>query len=446
MSRLTRSFQPVFVILVTALTVGCATRQREYLVATGLLELTNDSLHTQRFRKLRLREERVSKGAYTIELQDSTGSMLRRQQFEPMRHSNHHRLAPFATSILYHRATATIVLKRGEHLIASTKVSASAPAVRVTYPAGSETLRGEQTITWIATDPDGDSLRYDVLYSANGGRSWTAVAVNLAVPHYVWNTDAIGGSDHALVRVLASDGVNTTQARSPRRFRVTKKPPQVIMDLPSTTMSVFSGRSVHLQGWALDLEDGFVTGRALSWTSDIQGLLGNGTDIEVDSLRPGTHRVTLQARDRDGNTGSAVVTITALSMGDRDADSVGDGNDNCPLVHNSEQTDANANRVGDACDDSDKDGYVDSEDKCRNLPDDQADEDGDGIGDACEGDLDGDGDVDTDDLNVLLRDRGNAVNASHCGKACDFDDDKVITARDAERLRLLCTRQRCARR
>jgi hypothetical protein len=60
------------------------------------------------------------------------------------------------------------------------------------------------------------------------------------------------------------------------------------------------------------------------------------------------------------------------------------------------------------------------------------------------GDLDGDGDIDQDDINILLRDLNKPVNQSVCGVRCDLDGDGKITALDARKLTLLCTRPRCA--
>jgi hypothetical protein len=59
-------------------------------------------------------------------------------------------------------------------------------------------------------------------------------------------------------------------------------------------------------------------------------------------------------------------------------------------------------------------------------------------------DYDGDGDTDEYDLNILLADQGKQVGESRCGTPCDLDGDGMITALDAKKLSLLCTRPRCA--
>ncbi|MGQ0795969.1 MAG: thrombospondin type 3 repeat-containing protein, partial [Nitrosopumilaceae archaeon] len=63
-----------------------------------------------------------------------------------------------------------------------------------------------------------------------------------------------------------------------------------------------------------------------------------------------------------------------------------DDTDNCPLVDNPDQADTDGDGIGDACEtDDDDDGTPDETDNCPLVVNaDQADTDGDGIGDACE--------------------------------------------------------------
>jgi hypothetical protein len=72
-------------------------------------------------------------------------------------------------------------------------------------------------------------------------------------------------------------------------------------------------------------------------------------------------------------------------IADSDGDGIPDINDNCVFVANSNQADEDGNGRGDAFDDFDRDGIINSLDNCPNHPNhDQKDSDFDGIGDACD--------------------------------------------------------------
>jgi len=110
------------------------------------------------------------------------------------------------------------------------------------------------------------------------------------------------------------------------------------------------------------------------------------------------------------------------AIGDVDADGVRDDVDNCPVVANPDQADSNGDGVGDACD-LDSDGVADENDNCPTVPNaDQADSDGNGIGDACtDGPADEDGDGvpdDTDNCPSIPNADQSDSNGDGLGDAC----------------------------
>ena len=113
----------------------------------------------------------------------------------------------------------------------------------------------------------------------------------------------------------------------------------------------------------------------------------NGVDDDCDE------QVDEGFKDTDGNGEADCVD------GDIDDDKVLNGDDNCVLVPNTDQTDTDEDGKGDACDnDDDNDGVVDEEDNCPLLATaDMTDTDQDGLGDPCDDDDDGDGDPDVTD-------------------------------------------------
>jgi len=106
--------------------------------------------------------------------------------------------------------------------------------------------------------------------------------------------------------------------------------------------------------------------------------------------------------------------------GDEDGDGVLNGVDNCVNTANADQADADGNGIGDVCQDTDNDSVLDINDNCPETPNtNQADTDGDGIGDACQ-DTDGDSILDIEDncIDMANTDQQD-TNGNGSGDVCD---------------------------
>ena len=126
----------------------------------------------------------------------------------------------------------------------------------------------------------------------------------------------------------------------------------------------------------------------------------------------------------------ALAAQFAVSAGalaeDSDQDGVVDPIDNCPMIANSNQADLDGDGLGDVCDaDDDADGVPDTTDNCPLTANaSQANADGDALGDACDPDDDNDGVPDgPDNCDFVANPAQTNTDGDSLGDACDPDDD-----------------------
>lgn len=195
-------------------------------------------------------------------------------------------------------------------------------------------MKGTVRVAWSAADADGDALTHFVFYSPDQGGSWLPLAVRQSgdafefdassVPSsrgpqstfFVRTTDGFGSTDSPLFEAAALGGGNPPDVHllSPNDFAIHKQHAPIIL---------------HASAW--DLEDLLLPESSIVWASQLQGVLGTGRTLVVESLMPGEHVLVVTGTDSDGMTSSAFRDITVTPRvvlgADLSHDGVVDGQD-----------------------------------------------------------------------------------------------------------------------
>jgi hypothetical protein len=217
----------------------------------------------------------------------------------------------FADIVEFPPATAAARVRRGGTVVAERVISASAPVVQLLAPNGGEQLGVDTEVRWQASDPDGDALTFTLMYSADGGASWSPIATDLRGAGATLPADAgLTGSDRALLRVIASDGMRIASDDSDAPFAVPNNPPSPSIAAPVDGAVLAEGGTALLIGAAFDLEDGAVEDDALRWQSSIDGDLGAGSQLPVRTLSRGEHTITLTAIDSSGTVAEREIRVS----------------------------------------------------------------------------------------------------------------------------------------
>ena len=237
-------------------------RDPEALLVSGRINRVTGTAVLDPFLRLpaaRLDIEPGVEGDYSFVLLDEGGVVLSQSGFTP----RFYRSDPngglidetgFAFRIEWVEGTASIELRdRGGRALAWRVVSPNTPDVKVISPNGGEVWRigVGHTVTWEAKDRDGDTLTYTLALSEDGGESWRPVAIDVTETKYRIDTSGLAEGETLLVRVRATDGVNTAEDVSDGIFAVRERIGLPVGFLAGAGLAALGFVGVALVLWAL---------------------------------------------------------------------------------------------------------------------------------------------------------------------------------------------------
>ena len=296
-------------------TVAAAPQLDDYLVVEGVLTASVPSAALTQLYRLTapLVLALTADGGYAIRLVDGGGAELARYPFSPRTGSEELEAGQpqlVMEQVPFVAGTAQVQIVKGAVLLASRAVSANAPQVTVSAPAGGEVIDGNGlAVSWSAFDADADALVATVLLSRDGGVTWSPLRLHLADSSVVIPLEELAATTQGKIRVIVSDGVNSGQGDSAGAFTVPNQLPVAHINTPAQGEPIGYGQVTAFTGAATDNEDAALPDEAFIWSSDLDGVLGAGPALEAALATVGSHVITLQVTDSGGAIGTESRTV-----------------------------------------------------------------------------------------------------------------------------------------
>jgi hypothetical protein len=284
----------------------------DYLYLSGVIEPAEQQGHFVRVRRKNGEYTPTTAGTtdYAMKMLDSNGGQLALIDVPALVDEENPQRLLLQADLAWVNGTRTIQLihKPSGTPYITHAFSANPPALsNVNLVGATNPVSGTVTLSWQASDPDNDSLTFDVHYSIDNGASYQPLQAGLTGSSVQINTLELGGSSQALLRVTAFDGGNTTTATTPP-FVLANKPPVLFITNPADGTVVQYGQLINFTGEAWDPQWQEIAESDLRWSSE-DGPLGTGMAFSTANLQVGEHQITFIAKNAAGLETSKTITI-----------------------------------------------------------------------------------------------------------------------------------------
>ena len=175
------------------------------------------------------------------------------------------------------------------------------PTVSITSPTTGALFATDAAITFQGTALDGPGNPLSgaslVWFSDQDGVFGTGNSVT---------TDALSANAH-IITLTATDSAGDSESVSISLF--VSDAPRPAIQLPLTGDRFDRRETIVFNGTARDAQDGVLPAASLTWSSDLDGVMGTGSPLSTSALSQGSHVITLEAADLGGNIGRTTIAL-----------------------------------------------------------------------------------------------------------------------------------------
>lgn len=224
----------------------------------------------------------------------------------------------FVQSIPFIAGVTRIQLIDGDAVLSEIRVTANAPVIELGVPV-IDAQADSLALTWNAVDIDGDALYFSTQFSSDNGATWHSLTVKDAALGISVSTKTLAGGTQTLLRVIATDGLNTSIATT-EPFVLPKRAPLISISGIVDQQRFPSGQNIFARAMAYDPEDGSLDGTSIQWQlTGPEDRVGTGDTFSMRGLPPGAYALSVSATDRDATAGSVRLTLEVRPISIPDA-------------------------------------------------------------------------------------------------------------------------------
>ena len=220
---------------------------------------------------------------------------------------------PIKVVVRFPENAVKVALYKGEEEVYVKELSENEPKVSFTNLITRQILANQTTLTWEAGDADGDDLTYRIWYYHSEDEMYL-IATDVKGTSYEADLTDYPGGEQVWFVILASDGVRTGMAESPK-VSVPYKAPDILNVIPEGKRFKVTDL-IEIVGKVYDAQDGWLWNEGYEWYVDGRrywsGYEGYMFWHPPYMLAPGTHTITMKVTNSAGISSSKDFNIEII--------------------------------------------------------------------------------------------------------------------------------------